>query len=148
MRNASFGDMHGETLVAVFYKSPSRVPQECSARVSHKSVLPECPVCHKTVLQDTRVPHKSAHKSVLQECPTTVFDKSVPVTYKSIPQECPARVSHKNVRQECERPTRVFRKGVPRVTYKSVPQECPARVSYQNFLQGDQIRVSYKRVLK
>ena len=65
LRNACFGDL-------------------AEARVSHESVLQECPA-------------KVSPTSVLQKC-SKVFGKSVPVPqesqecrHKSVPQECPAR---------------------------------------------------------
>ena len=133
------------------------VPQDCSARVSDKSVPQHSSirVSDKSVVQE--YPTKVSYKSVPQECPARVSHKIFPqefptrvsviqeyptrVSYKSFPEECPARVSHKSDLQECL--TRVFRKSVPqeypksatRVPYQSVPQDCShecwTRVSHE-----------------
>ena len=79
-----------------------RLPQECPARVPHKSALQDCA---------TRVLHKSVHTSVLQECPTRerptrVFSNPARVPHKRVPCKSvphatrPTRVSHKSVGQE------------------------------------------------
>ena len=84
----------------------------CPARVSNKSVLPECVrVLRENVFSEcaTRV----CHKSVRQECLTGV-------SHKSVPHECYTRVCHKSVTQEC--PTRL--------SGKTVKQECFARVAF------------------
>ena len=118
-----------------FHKS---APQEYPSRLPHKS---ECPtklfatsVSHKSVLQASRVPHKS----VSPGCPTRV-------PYKRVPQGCPKRERESArerervcvcvslcvcARQEC--PTRVF--CSTKVPHKSGLQECvlqgcPARAS-------------------
>ena len=120
-----------------FHKS---APQEYPSRLPHKS---ECPtklfatsVSHKSVLQASRVPHKS----VSPGCPTRV-------PYKRVPQGCPKRERERESARERERVcvcvchcVCVPDKSVQQEC--SVPQKCPTRVAYKSVLQGCPARAS------
>ena len=77
--------------------------QECSTRVSRKSLPQECPT-------------KVSCKSAPQECLTRV-------SHKSVLQECRTRASYKRVSHKSEWHTRC-----PTRVHKSVPQRFPKRM--------------------